>query len=308
MAIKSKFDFMQLPDLDETAVSALRLFLDRGVPKLNLGNYGRPLVVGSGNAANTGRILFHDKDAVFADESGFREKIKDIPDIDGAVLISASGSKHAPGIAKFLKQKKIDVLLLTCTPDSPAAHYLPSDRVFVFPKNTEPYTYNTSTYMGMILGKTCEDPAKLLDFIRKDVDTALKNTDLGRFHSFFLILPSRFDAMKEMLVIKFDELFGPKVSKRVYTAEQARHAKTVVPSSTELFISFGEKNTVFGEKKQRLHIPLPQKADFGAMMAIGYYVIGKIQKSNPPWFKQNIESYCKKTSKDFGSKINPIVD
>jgi len=43
-------------------------------------------------------------------------------------------------------------------------------------------------------------------------------------------------------------------------------------------------------------------------MAIGYYIIGKIQRANPPYFKNNIEQYMKKASKTFGHKLNPIVE
>ena len=43
-------------------------------------------------------------DAIFASESNYEEKLKNIKDIDGVVLISASGEKHAPVIAKVSKK------------------------------------------------------------------------------------------------------------------------------------------------------------------------------------------------------------
>ena len=92
----------------------------------------------------------------------------------------------------------------------------------------------------------------------------------------------------------------------VETIEYIKHATTVVPSKDELFISFGEKNTTYG--KNRLFIPLPKNADFGAMMAIGYYIVGKIQKSHPPYFKKNIQNYTKQASKIFKHTIKPIVE
>ena len=49
-------------------------------------------------------------------------------------------------------------------------------------------------------------------------------------------------------------------------------------------------------------------ADYVAMMAIGYVVIGNIQKQFPPYYKERIETYCKETSEMFGSLISPIVD
>ncbi|MCX6816141.1 MAG: hypothetical protein NT120_04805, partial [Candidatus Aenigmarchaeota archaeon] len=110
---------------------------------------------------------------------------------------------------------------------------------------------------------------------------------------------------RELFNTKFVELFGRRVARDVYTGEQTRHATTVVPSN-EIFIQFG-KSTVETEKK-KITIPLPANASFGTMMAIGYYVIGRIQAGKPPYFKQNIAEYCKKASKLFKQDIKPIVE
>ena len=58
-------DINNLPDLDEVVVSALKLFIKEKLPTLELGGFSKPLVVGSGNAAVTGRVLFSETDAVF---------------------------------------------------------------------------------------------------------------------------------------------------------------------------------------------------------------------------------------------------
>lgn len=108
-----------------------------------------------------------------------------------------------------------------------------------------------------------------------------------------------------MLTTKFDELFGPYVSGRSFTMVQAEHGKTVVESDKELFISFGEKNRIFGSR--RLEVPIYKNAGYAAALAIGYYVIGHIQKQHPPYFKNSIESYAKRISKVFGEKIGPVV-
>src|SRR3989344_7740605 len=158
-----KIDPKHLPDLDFCVVSALHLFAREGVPPLDLRNYKRPLVVGSGNAAITGKILLHDKDAVFADESNYQDKLKNIPAIDGAILISASGGKHAPLIAQELQHKNIETRLLTNNFNAAAKPYV--HQTYFFPKLPEPYTYNTSTYMGMILAKTKEDPQRIREFL-----------------------------------------------------------------------------------------------------------------------------------------------
>ncbi|MFH1848719.1 MAG: hypothetical protein ABH879_00875 [archaeon] len=287
---------MKFIDLDDCVLDALGLFAGRGVPELILKRYKRPLVVGSGNAAATGRILFEDTDAVFADESTFVRELETI-DVDGCVLISASGGKHAPLIVKELRKRGKEVILLTCNPNPLAK----PDQTFVFPKQTEPYTYNTSTYMGMILAKTREDPQAIANHLK-----SIKIPDLSGYGAFFFIVPDEFDTVRELFMTKFDELFGPMINGRAFTPDQTEHAKTVTESDKELFISLGYDNRIWGTK--RLNVPLPGWGRHATVMATGYYIIGKIQKANEPFFKRNIVSYAKKVSKIFGQEIKPIVE
>ncbi len=291
----------KLPDLDKVVIDALNLFKKSKLPKLNL-KYKRPLILGSGNAAVTGKIIFADKDAVFADEGNYKQKLKAIKNIDGAILISASGEKHAPIIAKDLKRRKIETILVTNNPNAEANKFV--KKSFFYPKNTEPYTYNTSTYMGMILGKTKESPQKIINNIKKI--KVPKN--LKKFNAFYIIMPIEFDNVRELFQTKFDELFGPKINGRVFTIEQTKHAKTVIPSDKEFFIGLGYNNKQFGNKKNRLNVSLPKNAGPATVMALGYYIIGQIQKQHPDYFKKNIENYTKQTSKMFKSTIKPIVD
>src|SRR5690348_13359996 len=81
----------ELPDLDVVTLAALELFEQTELPQVDFKEFKRPLVVGSGNAAVTGKLVFNDVDAVFADESSYVQKLASIPSIDGAFLISASG-------------------------------------------------------------------------------------------------------------------------------------------------------------------------------------------------------------------------
>jgi len=301
------FTLDTLPDLDDVVLGALELFADTPLPQIDFGQFSRPLVVGSGNAAVTGKILFGDTNAVFADESSYVEKLDSINGIDGAVLISASGSKHAVEIATTLHQRQIETHLLTNNADAPAKEVVGEDNTRVFPKNREPYTYNTSTYLGMILAKTGEDPAALHEFLTSSVGAGLPDT-IGTHDAYYFMVPERFDALREMFQTKFDELFGPRLIGRIFTEEQTKHAKTVVPMESELFVSFGVENTHYGSPSQRLHIPLPDSVDYGALMMIGYYVIGHIQKYKPPYFKDRIEEYTREISQIFDTDIRPIVE
>lgn len=307
--ILDTFDLKHIPDLDVAVLGALELFQKKKLPKMDLSIYRRPLVVGSGNAEATGRIVFQDFDAIFASESNFEEKLKHVDTIDGVVLVSASGEKHAPMLAKTAKRYGKHVTLITNSPDSSASKELDhahSYDEYIFPKNREPYTYNTSTYMGIILGYTGEDPAKILQFIRKRID-AVALPDLSRYDKFYLIVPPQFSGIIRMLQVKFIELFGRMVARDVETSEYVRHATTVIPSD-ELFISFGSENNIWGKQENRLTIPLPDTAGYAAMMAIGYYIIAQIQKQHRPYFKENIVPYTGEASKIFGHAIPPIVD
>ena len=296
-----------LPDLAVAVLGALELFAQAELPQMDVSVYKHPMIVGSGNAEATGRIIFEKSDAIFASESTYEEKLKNIDTIDGVVIISASGEKHAPIIAQKAKDLDKSVTLLTNSPESAAAKI--ADTVYAYPKNREPYTYNTSTYMAMILGATGENPQEIHEYITDTVD-AVALPNFNDFDRYYLIVPARFAGIIRMLQVKFIELFGRTVARDVETDEYVAHATTVVPGN-ELFISFGteaERNTTWGKEENRLHIPLPENADYATMMAISYYVIGKIQKAKPQLFKENIHDYMKKASEAFGHELKVVVE
>ena len=302
-----KFDIDSLPDLDAVVMGALELFAETELPQIDTNRFQRPLVVGSGNAETTGRILFTEQDAVFASESTYQSKLDSIKAIDGVVIISASGSKHATSIATAARAAELPVLLITNTANSPAEAELDPDnsKVAVFPKNREPYTYNTSTYLGMILAKTGEDPETIINFIQSKL-SEINYDQFSEHNKYVLITPPRFAEIVPMLDVKFTELFGRRVARDIKTSEYMMHATTVVPAD-ELFVSFGSENTIWGESSQRLNIPLPDNSDYGTMMAVGYYVIGQIQKRQPDYFKRSIVNYTQQISNKFEMDIQPIV-
>ena len=303
-----KFDINSLPSLDTVVLGALEMLSTEHVPNVDITTVKRPLVVGSGNAEATGRIIFAETDAVFASESSVDDKLAHIHDIDEVIVVSASGGKHAPIIARKARDAGKHVTLITNTPNSPAQQELSDSELtaLVFPKNREPYTYNTSTYMSMILGLTHEDPAAIKQFIEERVDT-MQFPDFSQFTKYYLIVPPEFTDIIRMLNVKFIELFGRNIARDVETSEYVRHATTVAESN-ELFIAFGEPNTTWGKPENRVNVPLPEGAGYVAMMAIGYYTVAQIQKAQPQYFKQNIAAYCQFISGVFGEAINPIVD
>ncbi len=306
LKLMREFDEKSLPDLDSAVLGALELFASEGVPQFPEIPFSFPLVVGSGNALSAGKIIFQDRPAIFADESSFENALSAYAQIDGAVLISASGGKSSVKISKEMQSKGIKTILLTNNPEPAAGAYLEKGNIFVFPKNREPYTYNTSTYLGMILSKTKESPEKIIESIKSLANAPL--VGFGKFDSFFFILPENLYLAGEMFATKFEELFGPKISFRAHTLEGAKHAKTVVPSENELFVDFGKEPAPFGEDSRRLRLPLKKDARYGAIISVGYFLIGLVQRAHPPYFKENLAEYVKSASENFGEKIEAIVE
>jgi hypothetical protein len=283
----------ELINLDQGVIQALKFFEKNKATKLNLKEFKFPLVVGSGNAYNTGQILFSGKKAILADESDFREKIKNYPELKEAVIISASGEKDSIWEIKLAKKRKLKTILLTCSENSSAAKI--ADKVLIYPKIAEPYTYNISTYLGMILSVTQENPKHILNFLKQ---VRLK-PNFKNYSSYSLLLDDKFKAITPMVDIKKSELFGPKLSLRSFSFGQARHAKFVIRDPKELIINISqEKNNHFGDPKSRWQISTPKNSNFALIFSLSYYLIGKIQSSKPPYFKKHIKNYCK----DYGPK------
>ena len=314
LKILQTFDIHSLPNLDVVVLGALELFTKEELPALNVQTiFSKPLVVGSANAYAVGRILFRDTFARYAEEGEFEESLKIFTDRDAVVIVSASGGKHAIEIAKKMSKNKtqkeysLPVWLLTNNENAPAREFVDDNKVVVFPKNREPYTYNTSTYLSMILSQTKESPEEIyyhINNIKKNIPH-----DLGKYTSFILTVPSEFDEVRSMLRTKFDELFGGNVAGRVFTDEEIKHAKTVVPSDKELIIHFRNNDDGdYLDKEKNISIPLRNDALYGEMLSVGYFVIGKIQESHPAYFKENIVEYTKDASEIFNQTINPIVE
>ena len=289
-----------LPNLNESVLAALDLFIKNKPPRLNLKQFDFPIVVGSGNAYNTGLVIFNKQLAIVANESTFKTIIDNYKKliknriIKQAIIISASGEKDSIWETKLAKKNGLKTTLLTCSSESTAAQL--ADQKIIYQKQSEPYTYNISTYLGMILSTTGEESKKIKSFIK----TLKLPKNFKKYQAYSFILPDEFISIAPMLEIKRNELFGPHLSLRAFSFGEARHARFVHPWSKELVISLGE-NKYFGESKNRWMIKLPTKARAGLVMALTYYLVGKIQETKPPYFKKHLKKFCQNGPKPYGS-------
>jgi hypothetical protein len=294
-----------LPDLDEVVLGALDFLENAEYPELAITSHKQPLVVGSGNALQIGKLLFRGTTAQFAEEGEAVAKMNEVS-CDALYIISASGMKHAISLAEKGVVSEIPTYLITANPESPARTIVGPERTYVFPHIREPYTYNTSTYLSMLFGMHEESPREIADYITTHV-APLLTAPFEKFDAFLFTVPVEFGPIRKMFETKFDELFGPYVLGRAFTIEEMKHAKTVVTAPTQCFISLGEPCDI-GRPGERITIPLPKGTGPATLMAIGYYIIGKIQKAHLPYFKNNIESYTKEASQFFGHEITIIAE
>ncbi|MFA6514515.1 MAG: hypothetical protein WCT50_04500 [Patescibacteria group bacterium] len=290
-----------LPDLHESVISALDFFIKNTPPKLNLENTGQPFVVGSGNAYNAGKMLFSLRPAIFASESNFKQKLAAHLSliksgvIKRAIIISASGEKDAAWEVAEAEKYGLETTIMTCNSNSAGAKL--ADEVVVYRKVPEPQTYNISTYLGMLLSASDEKAKNIKDFIKK----IKLPKDFGKYKAYAFIVPDEFSELTPMLDIKKHELFGPHLSIRSFSCGEARHAKFVMPWNEELVISLGD-NKYFGLPGSRFKIKMPKKYGAGLVMALTYYLIGKIQAAKTPYYKKNIAKFCIEGPKAFGKK------
>lgn len=298
---------MDIITLDQNVLQTLDFFIKTPPPSLDIERFKSPFVVGSGNAYNTGIILFSGKDATLADESNFKMILQhaDKETKDGTtrevVVISASGSKDSVWEIELANKHGFKTTLLTTKAQSDGAKI--ADDVIVFKSIPEPYTYNVSTYMGMIIAGTHENPSTIKKFIGE-----LKfPSDFAKHSGFAFVVPDRFLPICPFIDIKKSELFGPHVSLRAFSQGHARHAKFVIRTPEELVISLGQKNEFFGDLNHRWDIDLSEGFDFAGVMATTYYIIGKIQDSKPPYYKENILRYVSDDGpKAYGPSTKPF--
>ncbi len=296
-----KINKKKIENLNEVVLKALDFFSKNPPKNFKTSSFKFPLVIGSGNAINAGKLIFGEQAALFATESNFKEILKNYQElfhkkiIKEAVVISASGEKDSVWEIELAKKIGLKTSLLTCSKNSSAGKI--ADKTFIFEKLPEPYTYNVSTYLGMILAAKGEKAENIKKFIK-----ALKiPNNFSSFAAYSFILPDKFAALAPMIDIKRHELFGPRLSLRAFSEGEARHAKFVIDWDKELIISFG-KNKYFGEQNRKWEINLNKNYDQAFMMALSYYIVGLIQETKNPYFKKNIASYCQKGPKAYGQK------
>ncbi len=295
-----------LCSLKEAVLWALELFWTQRLQNIKLKDFKKRVVIGSWNAIVTWEILFAKDDTIIANESTFMDAIKKSW-VDGVTILSASGSKHATIMAKEIqKNTNLEIELLTCNSDCTAKEIIWEKNMIVTPRNPEPYTYNTSTYMWWLLAESWENPEEIYNYLLDYIEPKLKNFDFSKYNWYVFSLPTKFYYHKKLIDTKFVELFGRNIARDIRTDEELMHAITVVPSKTELLIRFTDKEVYF--ENDILDIDLPKHFWNAAMMAIWYYIVWFIQDQHEAYFMKNIWKYIENLQKSsFWKNMSVIV-
>ncbi len=279
---------MKYMSLRESAVRAARFLETVELPSLpHIPSCA--LAVGSGNAAATARVLF--PTALHATESSYTQLL---PHVKTVLVVSASGAKHAPLIVRTAREAGKRVLLVTTRQDAPAAAF--ASRVIRTPALDEPYSYNVSTYAGM-LALLREDHAW------RSVPRYAKRLDAFtlpvRPRMITIVVPDAAFWMIPFLLTKGDELFAARLPLRVFTLSELMHAKTIIPHPREVFLLLGVKSPFFLKDRLVLRVPFPS-ASHAVHLLMAYAVIGRIQEIMPDWFGRHIAAYTARLHQIFG--------
>lgn len=282
-----------IPDLDEVVLWALDLFLDNKEIFIPNFHFNKAVIIGSGNAKNTIKIIYEWQDVIFADETNYEKAIARNW-VDSVIIYSASWWKHAPIVAQYALSQNKKVKLITCNENSETSNILNKEDIIITPKNKEPYTYNTSTYMWWILANTKENPEWIIQYIENNISKIIPN-NFSDYNWFLFAIPDKFAGIAPLVDVKFIELFWRNISRDIKTFEELKHAITVVPCKKELCIKFWPWEIYF--QWDILNISLPHDLWLAWFMAVTYYIVWKIQKQLPPYFKENIWKYIQNLNK-----------
>ena len=208
---------------------------------------------------------------------------------------------------KKAKEFWIKTILITCNSNSSTEALIWKENTINTPKNREPYTYNTSTYLWWILAFSWEKARDIKKFIENKIDPILEKINFSKYNSYLMVTPDKFSLINQLFIVKFIELFGRKIARDVFSYEPLKHAITLIKNEKELCISFWKWDLYYNWN--HINFPFPRDWNIWTMMAIWYYIIWKIQNSHPNYFQKNISNYISEINKtSFWKEVKVIVE
>ena len=290
------FDIYSMPDntekLDYYAAKTLEDLKVWKYPDLAIKKSGLNVFVGSGDAANTGRIFSQVYGGHALNVCNYQMFFENNPDRSSDIfIVNASGGKDGFKMAEWLTQKGWQPKLLTCNPEPPAGQFLRKEDIFVFPANIEPPTYNVSTYASMLYAVLKEDLRPIGEKLKN-----LEIPDLRKYKFVFFMVQDKYEVLGRMATRKIAEtLEGVGANGCCYS--NAVHGMLMQPNPDRLVFCMNVEWDGPGDK-YFLNID----SYLGLLMCI-HYIVGKNQTDRDT---ENILRNYEENARKQGWKFNKV--
>jgi hypothetical protein len=282
----------KIEKLDYYALKTLENLPGWKFPDLIIPKSGRNIFLGSGDAANTGKIFAQYLSGCALNVSNYQIFFENGPARDSDIyIVNASGGKDGLKMAEWLTKKNWQPKLLTNNPEPPAGKFLKASDIFVFGAHIEPPTYNISTYAAMIYWLLREDLGQIQEKIKN-----LEIPNLRKYKFIFFMVQDKYEPLGRMATRKVAEtLAGIGANGCGYS--NAVHGMLIQPNPERLIFCLNCKYDGPGDSYE-----LNIDSYLGLLLCL-HYIIGKNQTDQD---SENILRNYFENAKKQGWEFNKI--
>ncbi len=261
-------------------------------PALALEKTSRNVFMGSGDAANTAKILAQNFGGIGLTVVNFRSFFENNPEKNlNVYIVNASGGKDGVVMAEWLVGHGWQPKLITSNPEPPAGKFLKPDNIYVFPAIVEPPTYNVSTYAAMLYGILKEDIGGL-----KETLETLKIPNLRTYKYVFFLASDKYEIVAKMASRKVAETLSG-VGANGGGFSNAAHGMLLQPNKDRLVFCLNTKYDGPGNTYE-----LNIDSYLGLLLAV-HYIVGKNQTDADT---QNILRNYEENARKLGWTFNKV--
>jgi len=287
-----KMEFQKIEKLDRYAMKTLEGLESWKYPDLKLEKSERNIFMGSGDAANTGRIFAQILGGHALNVCNYKIFFENEPSRDSNIyILNASGGKDGLKMAQWLTERNWHPKLLTNNPEPPAGKFLRPEDIFVFPANIEPPTYNVSTYASMLYWLLKEDLQEIREKIKN-----IEIPDLRKYKFIFFMVEDKYEVLGRMATRKIAEtLAGVGANGCGYS--NAVHGMFTQPNKDRLVFCMNVKYDGPGDTYE-----LNIDSFLGLLLCI-HYIVGKNQTDQD---SANILAVYEENARKQGWELNKV--
>ena len=282
----------KIEKLDHYAIKTLEGLPKWKYPEFKIEKSGKNIFMGSGDAANTGKIFAQVLGGHALNICDYQMFFENMPCPDSNIyIVCASGGKDGTKMAQWLTGKGWQPKLITSNPEPPMGKFLRPEDIFVFPANNEPPTYNVSTYASMIYWLLKENLQEISDKIKN-----LEIPDLRKYKFIFFMVQDKYEAIGKMATRKVSEtLAGIGANGCGYS--NAVHGMLIQPNENRLIFCM---NCKYDGPDDAYELNID--SHLGLLLCL-HYIIGKNQTEQDS--KNILQNYFENAKKQ-GWEFNKV--